>query len=417
MLLIWSFLSLFFHQALSTPVRLQLKEINTDIRNNINSANVADSAKAKATKFLQDFDVKANRFQVESGQANWDYETDLTDDHLKRVVEVGEKISSFYLNASVDARLIKTLDLPSNLSRQVSLIARSASPNEKELRVEIATLVGNMTKLYGGAIVKQKLSNGTVLNLTNSDLSEIFVESRNRTLLDWAWVEWRNAVGPPMKRNFASLMDYLNIGAREHSWIDYGSFLRSDYEMSDIEEILDEVWKQIEPLYQELHAYVRFRLTSIYNINTTNCIPASLLGDTFAQNWENIFDIVKPTKDSKTFDVTKELVKQNYTVNKIFKLAESFFTSIGLDEMPESFWNRSVLVKPKDKEMVCHASAWDVSKDDVRFVNVCYCCINNICGVFKTRYDGFITYPNSFVKCLTDIYFCSKLMACFFQKL
>ena len=357
-----------FHQSHSTPVRLQLKEINTDIRTNINPGNVADSAKARAAKFLQKFDVQAKQLQVESGEANWNYETDLTDDHLKQVVEVGERLSSFYLNASVDARLIKSLDLPTNLSRQVSLIARSASPTEKELRVEIATLVGNMTKLYGAATVRQQLANGTVLKLTNSDLSEIFVKSRNRTLLDWAWLEWRNAVGPPMKSNFASLMDYLNIAAREHSWIDYGSFLRSDYEMSDLEEILDEVWKQVEPLYQELHAYVRFKLTSIYNINTTSCIPASLLGDTFAQNWENIFDVVKPTKDSKAFDVTKELVKQNYTVDKIFRLAESFFTSIGLDAMPESFWNRSVLVKPKDKEMVCHASAWDVSKDDVRLV-------------------------------------------------
>ena len=364
-----SFLIFFFfifHGAFSSPVLLHLKEIDSETRTNLNSGNVADSAKAKVSKFLQQFDEQANRLQVESGKANWVYETDLTDEHLKQVVEIGEKVSSFHLNSSVEARLIKTLDLPANLSRQVSLIARSASPNEKELRVEISTLVGNMTKLYGGATVKQQLANGSVVKLTNSDLSEIFEKSRNRTLLDWAWEEWRNAVGPPMKENFASLMDYLNIGAREHSWIDYGSFLRSDYEMSDIEEILDEVWKQVEPLYQELHAYVRFKLTSIYKINTTSCMPASLLGDTFAQNWENIFDVVKPTKDSKTFDVTRELLKQNYTVNKMFRLAESFFTSIGLDAMPESFWNRSVLVKPKDKEMVCHASAWDVSKDDVR---------------------------------------------------
>ena len=364
-----SFLIFFFfifHGAFSSPVLLHLKEIDSETRTNLNSGNVADSAKAKVSKFLQQFDEQANRLQVESGKANWVYETDLTDEHLKQVVEIGEKVSSFHLNSSVEARLIKTLDLPANLSRQVSLIARSASPNEKELRVEISTLVGNMTKLYGGATVKQQLANGSVVKLTNSDLSEIFEKSRNRTLLDWAWEEWRNAVGPPMKENFASLMDYLNIGAREHSWIDYGSFLRSDYEMSDIEEILDEVWKQVEPLYQELHAYVRFKLTSIYKINTTSCMPASLLGDTFAQNWENIFDVVKPTQDSKTFDVTRELLKQNYTVNKMFRLAESFFTSIGLDAMPESFWNRSVLVKPKDKEMVCHASAWDVSKDDVR---------------------------------------------------
>lgn len=368
---IWFVVSLLYIALLSpsyvapTPVILTLQEVFTEVNSSTNSNNI-DSAKAKANQFLYRFDREANRLQVEYGKANWNYETDLTEQHLKRVVEIGERTSTFYLSSSTKVRSIPTLDLPANISRQISLVARTASPVEKELRMEISTLVGNMTKIYGSATVNFTHANGTVTKLTNSDLSEIFRTSENETLLKWAWKSWRDTVGPPTKRDFTPLIDYLNIGAREHSWIDYGRYLRSDYETSDLEESLDEVWTQIESLYRELHGYVRYKLTSKYNISGDGCIPASLLGDMYAQNWENIFSLVKPSNSSKAFDVTKELRRQNYTVEKMFRLAESFFTSIGLDAMPESFWSNSVMVKPKDKEMVCHASAWDVSKDDVR---------------------------------------------------
>lgn len=332
------------------------------------SSNYSDDV-ARATVFLRNFDKKAEAFQVRSGEVNWNYETDLTDKHLKEVIEIGEEVSSFYLQGSVNASRIKTLDLPEDLSRQISLIKRSSEPPQKELRMDIKKLIGEMTKLYGSAKVQvwdKKLN--TTVNMTQSDIARVFKTSRDIKELNRVWKGWRDAVGPPTKRHFSSLIDLLNIGAREHGWIDYGDYLRREYEMSDLEESLDEVWTEIEPLYKELHAYVRYKLSHVYNISKDGCLPASLLGDLFAQDWENIFELVQPTEKSKTFDVTAELKNQKYTVPKMFKLAESFFTSIGLDPMPDTFWNRSVLTKQRDKEMVCHASAWDVGREDVRYV-------------------------------------------------
>src|SRR4029077_16980705 len=43
------------------------------------------------------------------------------------------------------------------------------------------------------------------------------------------------------------------------------------------------------------------------------------------------------------------------------------FTSMGFEKLPATFWDRSLFTKPKDRDVVCHASAWDIdNKDDLR---------------------------------------------------
>ena len=319
----------------------------------------------EAGKFLKNFDVKADELMTKNAQANWEYETDLSEKDLQKTVDIGLELSEFFLENSENAGHIKTLDLPSTIHRQISLIRRSADPTSEQMRREIKETIGHMTSIFGKSKVQKKNSSK---NYSLSDLNELFKKSRNRKELNWAWDSWRNKVGPPIRSYFTNLVDLLNVGAREHGWIDYGDFLRSDYEMGDDFELsLNNVWKDVEPLYKELHAYVRYKISKKYNLNIRNgLIPANLLGDMFAQNWVNIYDLIKPNKKSKTFDITQELKKQKYNVTKMFQLAEQFFISIGLDKMPDSFWKNSVFTKIPNKEMVCHASAWDVSKTDVR---------------------------------------------------
>ncbi|XP_002165887.3 uncharacterized protein LOC100206770 [Hydra vulgaris] len=318
----------------------------------------------EAGKFLKNFDVVADELLTKNGLANWQYETDLTEDNLQKTVDIGLELSDFFLSSSQNASKLKVLDLPQQMQRQIMLIRRSADPTSEDMRREIKETIGQMTSIFSKAKVKKDSVEYSLENLT-----EIMRTSRNKKKLDWAWRSWRDTVGPPIKSLYTNMIDLLNIGAREHGWIDYGDFLRTDYEMGDDFEIsLDMVWSKIKPLYEELHAYVRYMLTKkkIIKVAKDGCIPASVLGDMFAQNWENIFDLVKPSKTSKVFDVTKTLKEKNYTVQKMFTLAEDFFISLGLYKMPTSFWNNSVFTKPKNKDMVCHASAWDISSTDVR---------------------------------------------------
>ena len=326
----------------------------------------------KAEEFLKDFDARATDITTQSSELNWKYETDLTEENLKATVDASVDETEFFLQASDNTAKLKTLDLPPAIERQITIIRRNADSTSGELRREVRELEAKMTSIFGKAKVPKKKKDGTYKNLTlEPDLTDIMRKSRKPEELLFAWHGWRNAVGPPMKPLYEKMIDLLNIGAREHGWIDYGNFLRSEYEQGDDFELsLTRVWEDIKPLYEELHAYVRFHLRIFYgkkvNISKSGTIPAHLLGDMFAQDWENIFDLVKPFPNAPKFDVTKSMKKQKYTAEKIFRCAESFFKSIGLFEMPKSFWENSVIRKPKKKEMVCHASAWDFSNGDVR---------------------------------------------------
>ena len=89
-------------------------------------------------------------------------------------------------------------------------------------------------------------------------------------------------------------------------------------------------------------------------------IPAHLLGNMWAQSWNNIANILIPYPDKPSIDVSEEMVKQGWTAKIMFDKADEFFQSMGLPEMPEAFWEGSIIEKPKDgRELVCHASAWE----------------------------------------------------------
>ena len=140
---------------------------------------------------------------------------------------------------------------------------------------------------------------------------------------------------------------------------------------NDFQKAIMKLWNEVKPLYQELHAYVRYKLREKYpEVPENGTIQAHLLGNMWAQDWSLIEDLVKPYPKVPSLDVTPNLRKQQYTPIKMFKLAQSFFVSIGLDPMPQTFWNKSAIEKPKDRKMVCHPSAWDFNKGDVRYVKV-----------------------------------------------
>ena len=158
-----------------------------------------------------------------NGLANWAYETDLTEDNLQRTVEVGLEVSEFFLESSENASRIKALDLPSQIHRQISLIRRSADPTSDQMRREVKETIGKMTSIFGKAKVPKSKTSKT---LTLSDLSDLMRHSRNQKELDWAWRSWRDKVGPRIKSFHTNMVDLLNIGAREHGWIDYGDYFK-----------------------------------------------------------------------------------------------------------------------------------------------------------------------------------------------
>jgi peptidyl-dipeptidase A len=96
-------------------------------------------------------------------------------------------------------------------------------------------------------------------------------------------------------------------------------------------------------------------------------IPAYLLGNIWAQDWTNVYPLVAPASADPGYSLTDILKKRKMTALDMVRTGERFYTSLGFAPLPKTFFERSLFVRPKDREVVCHASAWDIdTEDDVR---------------------------------------------------
>jgi peptidyl-dipeptidase A len=190
------------------------------------------------------------------------------------------------------------------------------------------------------------------------------------------WRGW-HGTAPPTKPLYARFVELTNEGARELGYTDVGAMWRSKYDMPPeaFAPEVDRLWKQVKPLYDSLHCFVRWNLTKRYGAGLVppgKPIPAHLLGNIWAQEWSNIYDLVSPASSDPGFDLTK-ILEARHDIDAIgmVKIGEHFFTSLGFAPLPKTFWKRSLFTKPRDREVVCHASAWDIDDEDDLRVKMC----------------------------------------------
>lgn len=324
-----------------------------------------------ALDFLRGYESAATEMSKTTTRMSWQYETDLNERNLQRSVQATTKASLFFIEGSNNATaVLEESGLSKDITRQLMLISRSASPKAEDKLRLLNELQAKMTGIYsrGKVYYMDKLTKKRQYLELEPGLINIMAKSRDYNKLLFAWQGWRDAVGPEMKSLYEQFVEIVNLGAREHDWVDNGYFERSHYELgSSFKPTLNKAWEEIRPLYEELHAYVRYKLTLTYkNVSVDKPIPAHLLGDMWGQHWDHVLELIKPFPNTDSLDVTKNLRAQNYTVQKMFELAQSFYISIGLDPMPFAFWNMSLFEKPKNRKVVCHASAWDFSGGEVR---------------------------------------------------
>src|SRR5204863_2134960 len=167
-----------------------------------------------------------------------------------------------------------------------------------------------------------------------------------------------------------------NKGARELGYKDMGALWRSKYDMppDDFARELDRLWTQVRPFYQSLHAYVRWKVREKYGADVVpekGPIPAHLLGNMWAQEWGNVYPLVAPKDADPGYDLTAQLKARGVDAKEMVRYGERFFTSLGFAPLPATFWDRSLFVKPRDREVVCHASAWDVDNVEDLRIKMC----------------------------------------------
>ncbi|CAF0741045.1 unnamed protein product [Brachionus calyciflorus] len=297
----------------------------------------------------------------------YEFSTNMNEENQKRVIEVDAFLNRFILIArdkSLEYNISESWD--ESLKRQFKF-ARLASlteiiiPNQEE-KIEFSSLSKKLEYIYATAKVCDNSTNECLA--LEPEITEIMTNSRDYDKLLWVWKGWHDATGPKMRDIYTRTVEIRNKAARENGYKDLSEKWMEDFEDDNFEKNYDDLFEQIRPLYEQLHAYVRRKLKNVYGSKyppTLNpkLIPAHLLGNMWAQSWENIYELVTPYPDVRAFNLSQNLLEQNYTVEKMFKLSEEFFTSIGLYKMTHSFWKNSMLTKPKDREVQCHASAHD----------------------------------------------------------
>jgi peptidyl-dipeptidase A len=287
-----------------------------------------------------------------SAVVQWTYETNITDYNSKLVDDMTPLSETLAKAISISGEQFYNHSKNWNSTlRRMLYLSRVSLP--------INPIVTKMTEIYATSVVCTP-NNSTCLPL-DPDLTTLMANSRNNTELTWAWNGWFNNTGIKIRPLFIKYVAKENQIAREYGFKDMSEVWIDELETPNLENVCDDLLNQMKPLYQQLHAYVRRKLRLFYGDNIVKgpFIPAQLLGNLWDQDWSNIYDIVTPYPQQKSYNLTEILIRRNFTALRIFKLAEDFFLSIGLYPMTPQFWKYSMIVKPQDRKVLCHGSAWD----------------------------------------------------------
>lgn len=342
----------------------------------------ADAAR-EASAFVSQVNTELKQLGTYVAQMSWVKSTYITDDTEALSAQANERMLEYTTRKVKEAQRFRGVPLPFETARQLYLLNFSAglpAPSDPNERAELARTMTEMESMYGkGKYCSPKLrgkgDDKESECLTLGELSKIIGDSRDAALLEEVWRGW-HSISPPMRPLYQRFVELGNKGARELGFGDMGQIWRGGYDMPDANFVaeMNRLYEQVRPLYESLHCYTRARLRKLYGeakIPQGAPIPAHLLGNMWAQEWTNLYPLLEPYKGVAQLDLTPRLVAKQYDAIKMVKLGEQFFTSLGMDPLPKTFWERSLFVKPKDREVECHASAWDVNMSGDLRIKMC----------------------------------------------
>ncbi len=324
---------------------------------------------AQAEEFMNKAEARLAELSIKVNQATWVHDNFITEDTEALAADANDENTAVTTELVEQAKRFEGLQLPPELARKFKLLKLSLTapaPKDPALRRELTQIAASLESDYGKGKYCRKPDD--CLDITS--IENIMGASRDPNELKDLWTGWHK-VGVPMRQRYARFVALSNQGAREIGFKDTGAMWRSNYDMPPeaFSADLERLWQQVRPLYLSLHAYVRSKLMQKYGpqlVPPDGPIPAHLLGNPWAQEWENTFPLLGLPENSGV-DVTALLKAKNLDPKGMVKYGENFFISMGFAPLPQTFWERSLFVKPRDRDVVCHASAWDIdNKDDLR---------------------------------------------------
>lgn len=350
----------------------------------------------EAKEFLENAEAEIVEYSAYASKVYWVKANFITEDTAALEARVGEEGAKMSTRLSNQAKRFKDLSLPADMQRKIDGLLRGSNfpaPDDENAAKDLARIMTDLDGAYGKGRFEVNVQDKRIVKILDSDgdgtlkqevpngtihlgqASDIIAKSDDPELLKAIWEGWRT-ISKPMKGDYAEMVEIINKGSAELGFKDAGDLWRAGYDMDaeDFSKEADRLWGQVKPLYDELHCYVRAELNKKYGEEVAPLdepIRADLLGNMWGQSWGNIYDDVAPEGGGKSVDVTKLLIEKGYDAKKMVEVAEQFFTSMGFEELPETFWERSLITKPKDRDVVCHASAWNL--DDLEDVRIKMC--------------------------------------------
>lgn len=316
-------------------------------------------------------------FVVEYGHISWLNATYLNHDSDTMAAKYGAQLTLRQVAyANEAARYARIAGLDAETARKLDILRTGISmpapgtPGAAEEMNAIATRLGSAYGRGKGTL------NGAAIN--GSDIeAEMGNLERTPAELKEMWASWHDNVGAPMRADYTRMTGIANDGAKELGFADLGAMWRSGYDMppEQFSAETERMWQEVKPLYVALHTYVRGKLNDKYGDAVqprTGPIRADLLGNMWAQEWGNIYPLVAPEGAGDIgYDVTDLIAKKNLDAVGMTKVGEQFFSSLGFASLPATFWERSQFTKPADREVVCHASAWNIDNVDDLRIKMC----------------------------------------------
>ena len=330
---------------------------------------MAQPTPADAKAFVDSAEAQLDKANAFANRAQWVRANFITEDTQWLEAKANAEQNGLLARLAVEAAKFNGVAADPVTARKLKLLklyAVAPAPNRPGAAEELAGLLTKLDSTYSTGKFAYK---GKTITL--NDAEDVLAQSRDPAELKAAWEGWHDTARV-MKPDYAKFAALSNEGARGLGFKDTGALWRSNYDMDPdaFAAETDRLWKQVEPFYRNLHCYVRARLSETYGEAVqpkTGPIRADLLGNMWAQQWGNIYDVVAPQTAASSYDLDKLLLEKGYDPQRMVKTGENFYSSLGYAPLPETFWERSLITRPADREVVCHASAWNLDdKDDIR---------------------------------------------------
>ncbi|MBI3006579.1 MAG: M2 family metallopeptidase [Ignavibacteriales bacterium] len=330
----------------------------------------------EARAFLDSAEKKLKNLWIKTSRASWIQSNFITDDTDALAADAQKEVTAATVDFAKAAARFNSLKLPYDLERQLNLLKLSLSlpgPGNPAEQEEMTQISVSLESDYGKGKFFPDGPQGKVVDLNQA--SRILATSRNADTLLRMWKGW-HSISPPMRDRYTRLVELSNKGAKELGYRDLGAMWRSNYDLppDQFAAEIERLWQQVKPLYEALHAHVRASLTKHYGeslVPKDGLIPAHLLGNMWAQQWNNIYELVAPPSGDMGYDLTEILKSKKIDEVEMVRIGERFFVSLGFDPLPETFWKRSLFKKPADRDVVCHASAWSIDFHDDLRIKMC----------------------------------------------